>query len=110
MDEQCLQRLYTSDRTYRELLRNQVLTGLQEIESEAAYLSACAGASYAASGPANPRSDGLVCGPDLGGEDAGEMVRLLEARLASFDKFFASIGTAEIKAGEERLRAMGPVK
>ena len=42
VDAQCLQRLYTSDRTFRALLRNDVLTGLQEIEGEAAFLARCA--------------------------------------------------------------------
>lgn len=42
VDAQCLQRLYTSDRTFRALLRNDVLTGLQEIEGEAALLARCA--------------------------------------------------------------------
>ena len=39
--EQCLQRLYTSDRTYRTLLRNDVLTQLQELEAEGAYQARC---------------------------------------------------------------------
>ena len=41
VDAQCLQRLYTSDRTYRTLLRNEVLTQLQALEAEAAYQARC---------------------------------------------------------------------
>ena len=33
-------------------------------------------------------------------------IRSGRAPLASFDKFLASIGPAEIRAGEERIRAM----
>ncbi len=42
VDEQCLQRLYTSDRTYRALLRNAVLQTLQDLEDEAGYRARCA--------------------------------------------------------------------
>ena len=105
VDAQCLQRLYTSDRTYRELLRNQVLTGLQDVESEAGYLAQCAQASSASSGASSPLSDGVVCLPDL--SDTTEIQSLLVSTLASLDSLFASVTPAEMKAGMERVGKSG---
>ena len=102
VDAQCVQRLYTSDRTYRELLRNAVLTSLQEVESEADYLARCAQAKYASSGPASPRSDGLQCGPD-DVSSADEVLRLMQVALESFDKLFASVRESELKVGRRTL-------
>ena len=98
----CVQRLYTSDRTYRELLRNDVLTSLQEVEGEADYLARCAQAKLASSGPASPRSDGLQCGPE-DASDAAEVVRLMEVALESIDKLFASVRAGEMKAARSAL-------
>jgi len=94
VDAQCLQRLYTSDRTYREVLRNAVLTGLQDIEGEAGYLARCAqGAGIGGRADAAGRSDGVRC--DLVGlaseeRPTAEMERVMEETLASFERLLAS--------------------
>ena len=107
VDAQCLQRLYTSDRTFRTLLRNEVLTQLQALEAEASYQARCEQAArFASSGPASPLSDGITCDAGAGGaEDAAEMLRLLDATLGSFEKLFSSVGADELRGGVERLRA-----
>ena len=105
VDTQCVQRLYTSDRAYRELLRNAVLTGIQEVESEAGYLAQCAATRYASSAPVSPRADGIDCRPEM--SDTTEMARLFEDTLASFEKLFASVGKAELKAAAARLATVG---
>ena len=104
VDEQCVQRLYTSDRTYRVLLRNEVLTSLQEIESEASYLSRCAMARSS-----KTSADGIVC-PDDPTEDEAAMISLLAATLANFDKMFASVGPNEMRQAASQLTlARSPV-
>ena len=106
VDAQCLQRLYTSDRTFRTLLRNEVLTQLQGLEAEASYQAQCEQATrFASSGPASPLSDGITCDAGAGGaEDAAEVLRLLDATLGSFDKLFSSVGPDELRGGVQRLR------
>ena len=102
VDEQCIQRLYTSDRTYRVLLRNEVLTSLQDLESEASYLSRCA---KAGSGSSSPRSDGIVCPTDpAADEDETEMFELLAGTLANFDKLFASVSPAEMRQAASQVQ------
>ena len=105
VDQQCVQRLYTSDRTFRQLLRNQVLGDLQELEAEAGYLAKCAQSkTYASSGPIDPRSsDGIICNAM---EDVSEVRELLDAALASFDRVFASVSQAEMKSGRERMEQL----
>ena len=39
----------------------------------------------------------MQCSADVG--DAAELISLLEQLLASFDRLFASVGSAELKAG-----------
>lgn len=91
---------------YRTLLRNEVLTRLQELEAEAGYQARCAQARRASSGPVSPPDNGATCAGDAGGEDdTAEMLRLLDAALSSFDRLFWSISAAELKGGAERLRA-----
>ena len=103
VDEQCLQRLYTSDRTYRTLLRNAVLQALQDLEGEAGYLAICARATSDQPSSVASKRDGLVCGALS--EDFSEIERLFENAQASFDKLFGSVGPAEMRAGMERLKA-----
>lgn len=103
VDEQCVQRLYTSDRTYRELLRNSVLTELQQLEGEADYLALCEQQARESSGPVDPRNDGIRCSAELADESQLEVRRLLDSTLASLDKFFASIRTAEINAARAMM-------
>ena len=103
VDEQCVQRLYTSDRTYRELLRNSVLTELQQLEGEADYLALCAQQTRESSGPVNPRNDAIRCSAELADEAQQEVRRLLDSTLASLDKFFASIRTGEISAARRSI-------
>ena len=114
VDAQCVQRLYTSDRTFRTLLRNEVLTQLQGLEAEAAYQAQCEEQArrVASSGPAShvasPLSGGVVCEAGAGGaEDAAEVLRLLDATLGSFDALFASVGADELRGGVERSARAG---
>lgn len=114
VDGQCLQRLYTSDRTYRVLLRNAALTALQDVEAEAAYLAACApreagrggtpsaavageSGGAAGSGAAAGGGGGIVCAPPDADEDAAEVLRLLDVALGSFEALFGAVGKAEMR-------------
>ena len=95
-DEDCVRRLYTSDQTYRELLRNDVLTGLQDIESEAGFLSRCKQLL-------RPGAAGKADGIDCTMIDEAEIKTLLEEALRNFDKLFESINAAEVKRAVEAL-------
>ena len=81
------------------LLRNAVLTGLQDLESEAGYLARCAQAKYASSGPPSPLSDGIVCLADMS-DDEAEMIGLLASTLESFEKLFSAVSPAEMRQAQ----------
>ena len=81
-----------------------MLTGLQDVEREASYQAQCAQQRYASSGPPRPLAEQEgQCDSEL--SDDAEMASLLEATLSSFERLFASVGAAEMKAATALLAA-----
>ena len=108
VDEQCLRRLYTSDRTYRELLRNQVLTGLQEIESEAVEAvedareeTASAATREATLGFAPPGTPAKVTLELSSDSSDGEVVDSPNVREGALDEGEVTSGVKTVEAEED---------
>ena len=97
-DSDCIRLQIDSDRGYRELVINDVLSALQSVEEELAFLSGCERGVV---------QQGLTCPADLAA-DTDEITKALSTAGASFDRYFDLVPAADARAAVGVVASTSP--